>query len=76
MHNDSAMRSRARLNNTLEELWNIIPKTERTVQPDMQEGDLDDNREVCRAVKVEIAIAYLKKLQGIARNSQNEISLL
>jgi hypothetical protein len=70
MHNDSAMRSRARLNNTLEELWNIIPKQERVLQPGMGDFDLDDNREVCRAAKVEVAIVYLKKLQaqlGVSR---------
>src|SRR5271169_3222648 len=48
MHNDSAMRSRARLNKALEELWTVIPSQERNVQP---EGSVDDNREVCRAVK-------------------------
>lgn len=63
MHNDSAMRSRARLNNTLEELWNIVPKHERVLDAGLGEADFDDNREVCRAVKVEMAIAYLKKLQ-------------
>jgi hypothetical protein len=75
MHNDSAMRSRARLNNMLEELWNIIPKHERVVQPGMGDGDLDDSREVCRAVKVEVAIAYLTKLQNIARNSSRDVSV-
>jgi len=59
MHNDSAMRSRARLNKALEELWSSIPVPERTAQ-----AAGEDNREVCRAVKVEIAIAYLKKLQA------------
>jgi hypothetical protein len=75
MHNDSAMRSRARLNNTLEKLWNIIPKHERVVQPGMGDGDLDDGREVCRAVKVEVAIAYLIKLQTIVRTSSHDITL-
>jgi len=59
MHNDSAMRSRARLNKALEELWSAIPLPERTAQA----AGGEDNRDVCRAVKVEIAIAYLKKLQ-------------
>jgi hypothetical protein len=61
MHNDSAMRSRARLNKALEELWAVVPKNERIVQP---ENGNDDCREVCRAVKVEVAISYLRKLQG------------
>ena len=67
MHNDSAMRSRARLNKALEELWTVIPSQERNVQP---EGGADDNREVCRAVKVEVAISYLKKLQAQLSSSQ------
>jgi hypothetical protein len=60
MHNDSAMRSRARLNKALEDLWTVIPTQERTAQS----IGADDNREVCRAVKVEAAIAYLRKLEA------------
>jgi hypothetical protein len=56
MHNDSAMRSRARLNSVLEELWNLIPKREKL-------GESTEEREICRAAKVEVAIGYLKKLQ-------------
>ena len=67
MHNDSAMRSRARLNKALEELWTVIPNQERNLQP---ESAADDNREVCRAVKVEVAISYLKKLQAQLSSSQ------
>ena len=67
MHNDSAMRSRARLNKALEELWTVIPNQERNLQP---ESGVDDNREVCRAVKVEVAINYLKKLQAQLSSSQ------
>jgi Helix-loop-helix DNA-binding domain len=68
MHNDSAMRSRARLNKALEELWSVVPNQERILQP---ENNVDDNREVCRAVKVEVAINYLKKLQGQLSGSQD-----
>ena len=60
MHNDSAMRSRARLNNMLDELWIAIPKHER-VMPQEEEPE---EHEVCRAVKVEVAIHYIKKLQS------------
>jgi hypothetical protein len=60
MHNDSAMRSRARLNKALEDLWAVIPLPDRTIQSNGGE----DNREVCRAVKVEVAIAYVRKLQA------------
>ena len=64
MHNDSAMRSRARLNNVLEELWNLIPKQERIGQQGLSEGESYESREICRAAKVEVAIEYLKKLQN------------
>lgn len=68
MHNDSAMRSRARLNKALEELWKVIPMQHRVFQP---ESCVDDNREVCRAVKVEVAIGYLKKLQAQLSGSRD-----
>jgi hypothetical protein len=74
MHNDSAMRSRARLNNTLEELWNIIPKHERVIEDGVGDADFDDNREVCRAVKVEVAIAYVRKLQKRLAGRESRIS--
>jgi hypothetical protein len=69
MHNDSAMRSRARLNKALEELWKVVPAQDRTFQ---SENGVDDNREVCRAVKVEVAINYLKKLQAQLSDSGKE----
>lgn len=72
MHNDSAMRSRARLNNMLEELWNIIPKSERALQADETGTEISDNREVCRALKVEVAINYMKKLQARLEGDRNE----
>jgi hypothetical protein len=68
MHNDSAMRSRARLNKALEELWKVVPKHERAIET---EDGGEDNREVCRAVKVEVAINYLKKLQTRLSNSHD-----
>ena len=62
MHNDSAMRSRARLNQAIEELWKVIPKHERIHWLGISQGGMGDDREVCRAVKVEVATGYLKKL--------------
>jgi hypothetical protein len=59
MHNDSAMRSRARLNKLLEELWEIVPVQYRTFQ--VENGK---TREVCRAQKVEDAINYFIRLQA------------
>ena len=54
IHNDSAMRSRARFNTVLEELWNEVPEKERTV---------DSSRQLCRAEKIEMVISYVRKLQ-------------
>jgi hypothetical protein len=59
MHNDSAMRSRARLNNMLDELWETIPSDERCPPQDAN----GEEREVCRAVKVEVAIKYIQRLR-------------
>lgn len=58
IHNDSAMRSRVRVNAVLDQLWALIPEKERKGMV-----DCDSSRVVCRAEKVEIAIAYVKKLQ-------------
>ena len=54
IHNDSAMRSRARFNSVLDELWNEVPEKERMV---------DTSRQLCRAEKIEIVISYVRKLQ-------------
>jgi len=72
MHNDSAMRSRARLNKALDDLWKVIPTQHKICQADNYG---DDNKEVCRAVKVEVAIGYLKKLQAQLSGSQDGISV-
>lgn len=72
MHCDSAMRSRARLNNLLEELWNAIPRQERLQRLSDEHRELDDNGKVCRAIKVEVAIGYLKTLQGQLPSSVRE----
>ena len=58
VHNDSAMRSRARFNTVLDQLWAVVPETERQDMP-----ECDSLRTVCRAEKIEIVIAYVKKLQ-------------
>ena len=49
------MRSRARFNSVLDELWNEVPERERTVT--------DPSRQLCRAEKIEIVISYVRKLQ-------------
>ena len=58
IHNDSAMRSRARFNSVLDQLWAVLPKKERAAMPNS-----DASRTVCRAEKIEIVIEYVKKLQ-------------
>jgi hypothetical protein len=68
MHNDSAMRSRARLNKALEELWAAIPNQEKNLKP---EGGVVNR--VSRAVIVEVAIKYLRKLQAQSLLSQGNI---
>jgi len=54
------MRSRARLNQALEDLWKLVPTEERVSQPEIGE----EQREVCRAVKVEVAISHLRKMKA------------
>ena len=58
IHNDSAMRSRARFNTVLDQLWAVLPEKERAEIPNS-----DMSRTVCRAEKIEIVIAYIRKLQ-------------
>jgi len=61
-HNESAARSRQRLNKALGLLWKIIPKNES-----MASGR-NDSREACLAEKVEIAISYIKNLKRQLEN--------
>lgn len=63
-HNDSAMRSRSRFNTTLESMWKAIPRDERALQLREIDGNLDNSRDPCRALKVQVAIGYLRKLQA------------
>jgi len=59
IHNDSAMRSRAKFNTVLEELWNVVPRGERQIAI----SSSDPSRQICRAEKMEIVIAYVRRLQ-------------
>jgi len=54
VHNDSAMRSRNRFNVVLDELWNEVPERERPSDP---------CRPICRAERIEIVIAHIRKLK-------------
>jgi hypothetical protein len=70
MHNDSAMRSRIRLNSTIDELWDSVPKSARSQYHSVTStwnpvgGRIDPLRELSRAEKVAIALSYLRKLKG------------
>ena len=71
MHNDSATRSRTRLNKALDKLWKVVLEQAKTFHPECQ---IDNKRDVSRAVKVEVAIAHLQRLQaGIHMDSCLEI---
>jgi hypothetical protein len=68
MHNDSAMRSRARLNSTIDELWAAVPKAVQIkYQADTADWNAevsDPSREVSRAEKMAIVLLYMRDLQG------------
>ena len=65
-HNDSAMRSRARFNTVLDELWEDSPRM-RTITSVIL-GKADPSRSLHRADRIEIVIFYLRKLRKSARN--------
>jgi hypothetical protein len=58
-HNDSAMRSRARVNTALDGLWNEVPEKKR-----IQALGKESERQVSRAEKVEIVISYIRDLKA------------
>jgi hypothetical protein len=76
MHNDSAVRSRARLNNVLETLWTIIPKHERILRSGLLDGEGEEGLGLTRAVKVEVALDYMNRLQMQVRGSSGESEVL
>jgi hypothetical protein len=59
IHNDSAMRSRARFNSVLDELWNEVSEEERSKAL----SKADPTRQLSRAEKIEVVISYLRKLR-------------
>ena len=60
IHNDNAMRSRAKFNTVCEELWNEVPLAERA---HATSKSADPGRQTCRAEKIEIVMAYVRRLQ-------------
>ena len=55
------LRSRPRLHRRLDDLWKVIPKEEKELQ--MGPGSSIDGNVLCRADRVVVAIAYIRKLQ-------------
>jgi hypothetical protein len=62
MHNNSAMRSRARLNTMIDELWESIPASFRQSLKS-HIGNCEGGRPVHRAGKLEVALLYLRKVE-------------
>ena len=69
MHKDSATRSRARLNDLLDSLWDVIPIEQRIPPKSLSDFDLDSMSKFSRADKIEIAISYMRKMQERLRKS-------
>jgi hypothetical protein len=75
MHNASAMRSRIRLNETLDKMWKTIPAARRRKrlaegldgQDAMDEIDDEGEERIGRADKVEVAIEYILHLEQRVR---------
>ena len=62
-HNESAIKSRAKFNGALEELWMEVPETERK-----RAVGKDLSRQVSRAEKVQVALCYLRTLRRKVEN--------
>jgi len=60
-HNKFGLRSRPRLHRRLDDLWKVIPKEEKELQ--MGPGSSIDGNVLCRADRVVVAIAYIRRLQ-------------
>jgi hypothetical protein len=64
--NESASRSRARLNKALDGLWKVLPEQD---QDFYLKNRVDNNKDPCRADKVEVAVAHIKNLQAQIRTA-------
>ena len=67
LHNDSAIRSRAKFSAVFDELWKEIPKMERYKA--LKENSA---QQASRAKKVEIVILYIKKLQAKVKANKSK----
>ena len=60
IHNDSATRSRARVNTALDALWKEVPEKRKCIQT----RGKDTVRQLSRAEKVEITLLYIRDLKA------------
>jgi hypothetical protein len=87
MHNASAMRSRIRLNETLDKMWRTIPaprrrkrllsvNTDGSFDGDEQMDDVEDEDEerIGRADKVEVGIDYIVYLEERVKELEDRVS--
>ena len=87
MHNASAMRSRIRLNETLDKMWKTIPAARRrkrqlSINSDgaephhetMDDVDEDEEERIGRADKVEVGIEYILYLEERVRELEARIA--
>jgi len=82
MHNASAMRSRIRLNETLDKMWKTIPAARRRKhlgedidgQDAMEDTDDEEEERTGRADKVEIAIDYIHYLEQRVKQLEERIN--
>jgi hypothetical protein len=62
--NESALRSRARLNKALDDLWRIVPEQD---QDFYLKNRVDNKMDACRADKLEVVVTHMKSLQAQLR---------
>jgi hypothetical protein len=87
MHNASAMRSRIRLNETLDKMWRTIPVSRRRkrllslnteggldVDDQMDDGEDEDDERIGRADKVEVGIDYIVYLEERVKDLEDRVS--
>jgi hypothetical protein len=73
IHNDSAMRSRARFNEALEKLWETIPDDEIFQRLGNVAGE---HQNVYRADQVEVAMQYIMKLKEMVARLDGALARL
>ena len=86
MHNASAMRSRIRLNETLDKMWKTIPLFRRRrlasanfegreIHNDLQEDlDEDEGERIGRADKGEVGIEYIMYLEDRVKALEEQLN--